>query len=119
MNNYKNKNSFSKRKNESKNVIKKYPDRLPIIVQKYHSSELPDIDKVKYLVPKDMTMSQFTFIIRKRISLEPSQAIFITVNSSLVTSSKLLSELYMEEKDDDGFLYITYTNENKLLLIKY
>jgi len=112
MNNFKNKNSFEKRKNESNNVIKKYPDRVPIIVQKYHGSELPDIDKVKYLVPKDMTMSQFTFIIRKRISLEPAQAIFITVNSSLVTSSKLLSELYMEEKDDDGFLYITYTNEN-------
>ena len=109
---FKKKYSFEKRKNESSNVYKKYPDRIPIIVQKHHSSTLPDIDKCKYLVPKDMSMSQFMFFIRKRIQLDPSQTLFFTINNDLVASSILLSSIYYDKKDEDGFLYITYTNEN-------
>ena len=112
MNKFKNKNSFDKRKEESDSVIDKYPDRIPIIVQKHTGSELDDIDKHKYLVPKSMSITQFSFIIRKRIKLEPSQAIFITINNKLVGSGKTISELYNDEKDEDGFLYMVYTGEN-------
>jgi len=112
MNNFQKKHSFEKRRDESLSVINKYPDRLPIIVQRDNKSELPEVDKCKYLVPRNMTMSQFSFVIRKRIQLEPSQAIFITINHTLVASSKLLSEVYEEEKDEDGFLYVIYTGEN-------
>mgnify|MGYP003991162905 CR=1 FL=1 len=112
MNNFQKKHSFEKRRADSQSVITKYPERIPIIVQRGDKSELPVIDKSKYLVPRDMTMSQFSFVIRKRIKLEPSQAIFITINNTLVTNSKLLSEIYEENKDPDGFLYVTYTGEN-------
>ena len=112
MNNFQKKHSFEKRRDDSQSVIKKYPERIPIIVQLGDKSELPKIDKIKYLVPRDMTMSQFSFVVRKRIKLEPSQAIFITINNTLVTNSKLLSEIYEENKDPDGFLYVTYTGEN-------
>ena len=112
MNKFKNKHSFDKRKEESDSVIVKYPDRIPIIVQKYIGTDLPDIDKCKYLVPKDMTMSQFMFVIRKRIKLDSSQTLFITVNNGLVTTSNVLSSIYHDNKDEDGFLYVTYTNEN-------
>jgi len=112
MNNFQKKYSFEKRREDSQSVITKYPERIPIIVQRGDKSELPTIDKIKYLVPREMTMSQFSFVIRKRIKLEPSQAIFITINNTLVTNSKLLSEIYEENKDEDGFLYVTYTGEN-------
>tara|TARA_B100001123_G_C15242615_1_gene999682 strand:- start:419 stop:769 length:351 start_codon:yes stop_codon:yes gene_type:complete len=111
-NNFKIKNTFEKRKLEASNIIQKYPEKIPIIVQKYYTSELPEIDKSKYLVPKDMTMSQFMFTIRKRIQLESNQALFIWINNGLVTSSKTMMEIYSENKDEDGFLYIDYTNEN-------
>ena len=109
---FKRKNSFEKRYQESKNILAKYPERIPIIVEKYEDCELPEIDKLKYLVPKDMTMPQFIFVIRKRIKLDPSQTLFVMVNNTLVGSSKLISEIYDELKDKDGFLYVTYTNEN-------
>ena len=41
---------------------------------------ITEINKKKYLVPKDMPMNQFVFIIRKRIKLDPSQSLFIMVN---------------------------------------
>lgn len=112
MNNFKKKYPFDKRKNDANTVLEKYPERIPIVVQRQENSELPEVDKCKYLVPKDMTMSQFTFVIRKRIKLESSQAIFVSVNHSLVASSKLLSDVYHEQKDEDGFLYVFYTSEN-------
>ena len=105
-------NSFEKRKNESNHIMNRYKSRIPIIVEKYEGCELPEIDKLKYLVPKDMTMPQFIFVIRKRIKLDPSQTLFVMVNNTLVGSSKLISEIYDELKDKDGFLYVTYTNEN-------
>ena len=59
--------SLEERINESSSIKQKYPDRYPIIVNKHKSCTLPDIDKCKFLVPKDMPFSQFIFIIRKRI----------------------------------------------------
>lgn len=109
---FKEEKSIEKRKNESKTIITKYPGRIPIIVEKYKDNELPDIDKRKYLVPKDMTVSQFMFVIRKRIKLDPSQSLFITVNSVLVSSNATISEIYGDNKDEDGFLYVIYSSEN-------
>ena len=55
---------------ESRKIREKYPERIPVIVEKSKScQELPDIDKHKFLVPKDLTMGQFIYVIRKRIKL--------------------------------------------------
>lgn len=112
INNFKEKYPFENRRKESSKIYQKYPDRVPIIVQKYYKSELPEVKKCKYLVPKDMNMSQFLFVIRKGIQLDSSQSIFITVNNELVTASKLVFEVYDKYKDEDGFLYVMYTDEN-------
>lgn len=109
---FKKKNEYNKRLAESTNIKNKYPDRIPIIVEKYKDSKLPTIDKCKYLVPKDMNLGQFVYIIRKRIKIESNQALFVTVNSVLESSNILISELYEKQKDEDGFLYIIYTTEN-------
>lgn len=109
---FKKNNPLEKRIKESNNIVAKYPGRVPIIVEKYQGSQLPDIDKMKYLVPKDMSISQFMFIIRKRIKLEPSQSLFITVNGVLVGSSQTVGEIYEGNKDEDGFLYVVYASEN-------
>ena len=109
---FKKKNEYNKRLIESTNIKQKYNDRIPIIVERYKDSTLPRIDKCKYLVPKDMNLGQFVYIIRKRIKLDSNQALFVTVNGVLGGSSSLISDLYDKHKDDDGFLYIVYTSEN-------
>ena len=111
-NSFKNKSSFDKRVKESETIKNKYPDRIPIIVEKHNSSELPPVDKCKYLVPNDMTMSKFIFVVRKRIQLDSSQALFITVNGVMATAGQTVGDLYDNQKDEDGFLYVVYTSEN-------
>ena len=57
-------------------------------------------------------MSQFLYVIRKRIKLKPSESIFIMANNRLCPNNTTLYEIYEKSVDKDGFLYITYTSEN-------
>ena len=108
-----NKFSFQKRYKDSKNIMIKYPDRLPVIVEKQINSNINDIDKKKYLVPIDLTIGQFIYVIRKRIKLSPEKAIFIFVHDSILPNTNaLMSSVYYHYKNKDGFLYITYSGEN-------
>jgi GABA(A) receptor-associated protein len=79
-----------------------------VICEKVEKSDIPIIDKKKYLVPSDLTVGQFCYVIRKRIKLAPEKAIFIFVNEVLPPTAALMSSIYEEHKDEDGFLYITY-----------
>ena len=99
-------------KKESQRILNKYPDRIPIIVNKERISTLPNLKKNKYLVPRDMVLSQFIFIIRKNLILSSSEALFITINNKLCPSNKKIIDLYEDEKNEDGFLYIIYSSEN-------
>ena len=103
---------YESRKTESGRILEKYPDRIPIIVEKESKSDVVDIDKKKYLVPKDLTMGQFIFVIRKRIKLPPEKAIYMFINNTLPPTATFMSSLYEDHKDEDGFLYLTYSGEN-------
>jgi len=101
-----------KRQAEASRIRNKYPDRIPVIVERAEKSDIPDIDKKKYLVPADLTVGQFVFVIRKRIKLSAEKAIFIFVRNVLPPTAAMMSAIYDEHKDDDGFLYLTYSGEN-------
>nr|XP_024393716.1 autophagy-related protein 8C-like isoform X1 [Physcomitrium patens] len=101
-----------KRQAEASRIRGKYPDRIPVIVEKAEKSDIPDIDKKKYLVPADLTVGQFVYVIRKRIKLSSEKAIFIFVKNVLPPTAAMMSSIYDEHKDEDGFVYFTYSGEN-------
>lgn len=92
--------------------MRKYEDRIPVIVEKAQRSDIQCVDKRKYLVPRDLTVGQFAGVIRKRICLPSEKAMFLFVDNILPATGTLMSELYNEKKDEDGFLYIVYSAEN-------
>lgn len=108
---FKEKFSFEKRKEESSKMREKYPNRVPVFVDKHKSSTISDIDKNKFLVPSDMTLGQFSFIVRKRIKLKPEEAMYIFINDKLLVMTMLMSSIYKENKETDGFLYVSYCSE--------
>ena len=97
---------------EINKLKEKYPDKIPIIVKKSKDSTLKNINKDKFLVPEYMTVTQFNYIIRKRLEITPETALFILYNNSFVPSYKTMDEVYNEYRSDDGYLYAVYTNEN-------
>ncbi|XP_020228364.1 autophagy-related protein 8C isoform X2 [Cajanus cajan] len=103
---------LERRQAESARIRDKYPDRIPVIVEKAERSDIPDIDKKKYLVPADLTVGQFVYVVRKRIKVGAEKAIFVFINNTLPPTAALMSSIYEENKDDDGFLYMTYSGEN-------
>ena len=110
---YKDEFSFEKRLEESTKVKKKYFNRVPCIVEKSSKCfKINEIDKRKFLVPQDLNMGQFIYIIRKRLKVAPQEAIFIFVNDSIPPSSSTIAEIYNKQKDQDGFLYFRYSSEN-------
>jgi GABA(A) receptor-associated protein len=101
-----------KRKEESMRICTKFQDRIPVICERVEDSDIPNIDKRKYLVPSDLTIGQFVYVIRRRIQLPSEKAIFIFVKDILPPTAALMRTIYEQYKDDDGFLYIVYSGEN-------
>lgn len=110
---FKNNFPFRKRKDESNKIMIKYPDRIPIICQR-SGKNVPDLDKKKYLVPDDLTLGQFLYVIRKRMKLRPEMSIYLFVGEDfcIPNNTTLMTNVYHEHSDADGFLYISYSGEN-------
>ena len=106
--------SFERREQESSKILTKYPNKIPVIVQRSERCKsIEDISKNKFLVPGDLTLAQFVYVIKKRINVGPEQAIYIFLNDkTLATPTYTLSQLYNEFRDNDGFLYLDYAGEN-------
>lgn len=111
---FKNNFSFEKRFDEAKRVLLNHPDRVPIICERSNnaSKDCPDIDKKKYLVPRDLTLGQFIYVIRNRLNINCEKAIFLFINNNIFSSSSLIGEIYEMNRDADLFLYIKYSFEN-------
>jgi GABA(A) receptor-associated protein len=103
--------SLKQRLDESKRILDKYPDKIPIIVET-NDKDLPTLLKTKYLAPKDLTFGQFIYVIRGKLNLPPEKALFMFVNNTIPATSDLVETVYNKQKDKDNFLYITVNSEN-------
>jgi GABA(A) receptor-associated protein len=106
--------SFETRAAESGRIRDKFPGRIPIIVERSTRADktMPAIDKNKFLVPGDLTLGQFIYVIRKRMELSSDKALFVFVGNGLPTTGTLIRELFRTHRDDDGFLYMEYCGES-------
>lgn len=113
MKSFKQRKSFENRRQEVENIRKKFPTKIPVVVERYQREvNLPVMDKTKFLVPPEITTMTFSYIIRNRLRVPSSRAFYFVVNNqSLASSSKTIAEIYKEHKDEDGFLYMTYTSQ--------
>jgi GABA(A) receptor-associated protein len=114
---YKNTFPLEERKQKSFKMTSLYPDRIPVIVEMSQSSAnytsyINASHKVKYLVPSDITMGQFIKILRDKIKLESSTALFFFINNKIFPITSSIGNIYKEHADEDGFLYIEFCEES-------
>ncbi|KAJ3681313.1 hypothetical protein LUZ60_015802 [Juncus effusus] len=103
--------TLDERIQESREIIAKYPDRVPVVVERFARCDLPIMEKKKYLVPRDMSVGQFIHILSSRLHLSPGKALFVFVKNTLPQTGNLIDSLYESYKDEDGFLYMCYSSE--------
>ncbi|XP_054840837.1 microtubule-associated proteins 1A/1B light chain 3C [Eublepharis macularius] len=110
---FKQRKSLASRMEEVIGIRGKFPTKIPVIVERYQGERfLPLLDKTKFLVPQELTMTQFISIIRSRMGLSSTQAFYLLVNNkSLASMSLTLAEIYQDYKDEDGFIYMTYASQ--------
>lgn len=99
-------------KSDIERMQAKYPHAVFAYVSLAPRSNLPPLDKQKYMVPKNTTVGQFLYILRKRFRLPSDKALFIFVNNTLPASSQTMNEVYQHHKSPDGILRITCTSES-------
>ncbi|XP_039061821.1 autophagy-related protein 8i-like [Hibiscus syriacus] len=99
------------RQEESKTILTRYPDRVPLMIERYSRTNLPDIENNKFLVPRDMSVGQFIHILTRRLQLSPGKALFVFVNNTLPQTASLMGYVYNSFKNEDGFLYMCYRIE--------
>jgi GABA(A) receptor-associated protein len=83
MGSFKRTHTAEERAAEAARMRLKYPDRIPVIVEKATHTDMPDMDKNKFLVPEEVTVGQFVHIIGKRLHLRAGQALFVFVGNVL------------------------------------
>lgn len=108
---YKEIRSFEARLQESEQMKRRFPDRVPIIVER-RKPTIPEIDKHKFMVPLEMTAAQFIFVIRKRLQMKAESALFLFCNQTMLSGSMCISHICSNNLDADGFLYVLYDLEN-------
>jgi GABA(A) receptor-associated protein len=106
--------TFAERLDESKRIFLKHPDKIPIICERSPTAgkDCPYIDKKKYLVQTECTFGQFLYVIRKQLKLPSDKALFLFTNNNIPPTTSLIKEIYARHKDEDGYLYVSYSQEN-------
>ena len=111
---YKNTVPLLKRHSDSKKVLNKYPNYIPVIIDR--CDELSKkITKQKYLVPKELTCTHLLTIIRNNIKdkIYCNKSIFIFCNNILVMPHDQIEYLYQKYYDkEDNYLYLYLAYEN-------
>ena len=103
---------FSKRLHEAENKLRECPDRVPVILEPAENASIK-LEQRKFLVPTSVTISQFMHIVRKRMKINPDQAIYLyTDDNTLPIMTQLMSQLYHNYAAHDRFLYLVYGNES-------
>ena len=112
---YKDSNSFDKRVSEVRKITTRWPGRIPVILERSKGCGLPEFEKSKFLCPSEYTVQQFLTCLRKKIQLPRDKALFVFVNGKeLVSGDCPMPQVYETKKDEDGFLYMIYSEQEVL-----
>lgn len=106
---------FDKRKTDSTRLIKSSPGKIPIIIERADFSQLKILEDKKIqrlIIPRDFLLGQLLYFIRKNLKLDSSKTIFLIINNNIIPqTTATLGEIYDKYADPDGFLYITFSDE--------
>ena len=114
---FKENTNYTQRLKKSKYLLENYEGRVPVIIERTKKETiLNKIDKNKYLIPVNMTISNILILIRQNITINENQSIYIMTkfnNSTIILNpTQSIETVYNTYRCDDGFLYLEYCGEN-------
>jgi len=120
MSSYRHLHSVDLRREEARSMLERYDDKVPVVVET--GKGVPLLAQTKYLVPVDMSVGKFLTLIRRRLELDPAQALFMfvdrwdeeerSVGPILPPVAARMGDIYETHKDATGLLVFLVTLEN-------
>lgn len=108
---FKMKYTYDDRKKKSSDMIKKYPDKVCVILEKGDNT-VQDLDTSQFVLNKNVTVGHLIYMIREGINIAQYDSIYIFIEKGYIPiSSDNIGRLYDKYADQDGFLYMTYCRE--------
>ncbi|TQD74757.1 hypothetical protein C1H46_039706 [Malus baccata] len=89
------------------------PDYIPVIVKKDARSDVPDVDMRRYHVYDGTPLREFVRFLR--VHIRSKKPIFVFFKNTKPPNGALMSAIHEENKDEDGFLYVTYSGEKSYI----
>ena len=124
MSSYKNSVSFNARKEATRNILNKYPDKCPIYLtfdNKLKLKQRAGTNFNKYIINNNLTVGQYMQVLKKRVEMGEKIALTLFVNiykndklinTILPILSMSIEQAYTQYCDEDGFLYMNLVAEN-------
>lgn len=105
--------TLEKRLRDTEHILKKYPDHVPILVEKRPDSQF-QFKQQKFLARNNITVGEFLITLRKHlIGINEKRAVYLFCeNHDLAPSSTLIGQLYKSNKSPDGYLVFVCEMEN-------
>ncbi|TKS71895.1 Microtubule-associated proteins 1A/1B light chain 3A [Collichthys lucidus] len=87
------------------------PSDRPFKQRRTFADRCKEVQQIREQHPNKIPVSSAQQLMR-RLQLNPTQAFFLLVNQhSMVSVSTPISEIYEQERDEDGFLYMVYASQ--------
>ena len=108
---FKRQHSFEARQSLSTKMRSVHPSHIPILVERRSRTD-PPVSKSRFLVQSDKRVSVVLAQIKGNLTLNQEEMLFFMVGDNMIQPGERLASLYERLKDEDGFLYLTYSREN-------
>lgn len=106
---YKQDNPFENRKKSHTKMMDKYKHSIVAILYSSTGLKLP---LRKILIKKNWQVFNLMMDLRRRLKIQQHQAIFMFFNNKLKKNNDYIQDIYNDEKDTDGGLYIDINLES-------
>ena len=83
-------------------------------MEKHHKcTTIDDLANPKFLMPKSFLLGEVSLILRRKLALKKEDSLILFVNNGrdVVKNNEDLEMIYNQYKDEDGFLYLLFTQE--------
>lgn len=100
--------SFEDRKKSTTEILKKYPDKVPVLVSRKYGKNIKQIEKQRFMVTRYLGILNLKHILAKELKLENETLLHLESKNCILNDNINIEELYVKHKDTDGFLRIYY-----------
>lgn len=101
--------SFDDRRAWFLSLVSKHENKIPVVVETDPRSTIKFFS-FKLTLKPTVQISMLAKIVRDKIQLSNSEAIFLFCGNVSLAGNKVLGETYEKYRDKDGFLYIVVSN---------